>query len=127
MSVIELTTLNVIAIGFFGFFFGFFESATNFLYIVTNNIAMPRKQHGAELPVDVSDNDVRTKVYQMFVLGIILLTTAMVSIIADPRFFILGGLAILSSALFDAKKFGKSKMLGAWSVIAAIVIIFALL
>jgi len=125
MSV-ELTALNIVAIGFFGFFFGIFESITNSIYIVTKNLEIPRKQHGAELPVNASDKDVRAKVYQMLILGIVLLLAASLSLV-DPRLFIVGGIAILASALIDAKKFGLSKITAVWSIISATVIIFSLI
>ncbi|MFW9992062.1 MAG: hypothetical protein ACFFD4_08360 [Candidatus Odinarchaeota archaeon] len=127
MSVVELTIWNSVAIGFFGFFFGGFETVTNFLYAVTDNLEIPRKQHGAELPVNASDQDVKMKVYQMLILGIILLTVSTLSLLTDPRLFIIGGLAILSSALLDAKKFRKWNMLIVWSVITALVIVFSLI
>ncbi len=122
----NLTLLNIISIGFFGFFFGGFETLTNVVYLISKNLDLPRKQHGAELPKNATDQDVRMKVIQMFFLGIVLLILAIASVIVNPLIFFTGGVVILISALIDAYKFGMTKMLAVWSVIAFLVMLISL-
>jgi hypothetical protein len=117
----------VIGIGLFGYIFGTFETSTNLLYLITKNYDLPRKQHGKELPVNVTDDEVFHKVVQMLCLGIFLLIISILSSIFAPQLFIVGATAIFLSGMIDYSKFRKSDMLIIWIAISTIACVFSLL
>ncbi len=121
-----MSIFQIISIGLFGFIFGTFEALTNLFYLLTKNYDLPRKQHSKELPINVTDDEVLHKVFQMFILGIFLLLIAVVSITIAPQLFIVGAAAILVSGLIDYTRFGKFDMLVVWIVIAVIISILSL-
>lgn len=127
MSSIELSIFQIIGIGLFGFIFGTFEASTNLLYLIIKNYNLPRKQHGKELPIDVTDSEVYQKVIQMFCLGIILIIISIMSLVVTPQLFIVGATAIFLSGLIDYSKFRKKDMLIIWIVISIIASAFSLL
>ncbi|MHA1168017.1 MAG: hypothetical protein ACTSP4_10360 [Candidatus Hodarchaeales archaeon] len=120
----NLTLLNIITIGFF---FSVFEILTNMFYLISKNLDLPRKQHGAEIPVNATDQDVLMKVKQMLILGLVLLFLALMAVLVNPLIFFMGGMVILISATIDAFKFRKSKMFIIWSIIAVLVMLSSLL
>ena len=127
MSYVELSVFQIIGIGLFGFIFGTFETSTNLLYLITKNYNLPRKQHGKELPTDVTNSEVYQKVIQMLCLGIILLVISILSLMVAPQLFVVGATAIFLSGLIDYAKFRKKDMLIIWSVISIISSVFSLL
>lgn len=127
MSIVELSIFQLIGIGLFGFVFGTFETSTNLLYLITKNYNLPRKQHGKELPANVTDAEVFHKVVQMFCLGIFLLIISILSSVIAPQLFIVGATAIFLSGLIDYSKFRKNNMLIVWIVISTIACVFSLL
>ncbi|MFX1423407.1 MAG: hypothetical protein ACFFB2_13895 [Promethearchaeota archaeon] len=120
MIVSELSTFQVVGIGLFGFIFGIFEASTNLFYLITKNYDLPRRQHGRELPNNVTDVIVLRKVAQMFFLGIFLLFVSFISITIAPQLFTVGASAILISGLIDYSKFRKIDILIVWISIATI-------
>lgn len=122
-----MSIFQIISIGLFGFIFGTFEASTNLFYLLTKNYDLPRKQHSKELPINVTDNEVFHKVFQMFVLGTSLLLIAVISITIAAQLFIVGAAAILVSGLIDYSRFRKFDMLVVWIVIAVIISLFSLL
>ena len=115
-----MTVFQVISIGLFGFIFGGFEATTNLFYLITNNYELPKKQHGKELPLNVTEAEVLHKVVQMFSLGVVLLLTAIIGIVIAPQLFVVGAAAIFVSGLIDYGKFKKKDMLIVWIIIATI-------
>ncbi len=122
-----MTIFQAISIYLFGFIFGGFETTSNLFYLLTKNYDLPRKQHGKELPANVTEAEVLHKVVQMFSLGIILLVTAIFAIFIAPQLFVVGAAAIFLSGLIDYSKFKKKDMLIVWIVIATICGAFALM
>ncbi len=122
-----ISIFQVISIGLFGFIFGGFEATTNLIYLLTKNYDLPRKQHGKELPTDVTEAELLHKVVQMFSLGMILLVTAIIAISIAPQLFVVGAAAIFLSGLIDYSKFKKNDMLIVWIVIATICGAFTLM
>ncbi|MFX0124565.1 MAG: hypothetical protein ACFFAE_13115 [Candidatus Hodarchaeota archaeon] len=127
MFYVELSIFQLISIGLFGFIFGIFETSTNLLYLITKNYNLPRKQHGKELPVNVTDAEIFHKVVQMLCLGIFLLIISILSSVIAPQLFIVGATAIFLSALIDYSKFRKNDKLIVWTIISVIACIFSLL
>lgn len=127
MINIELSIFQIISIGLFGFIFGGFETTTNVFYLLTKNYDLPRKQHGKELPVDVTEAEILHKVVQMLSLGIILLVTAIIATVIAPQLFVVGATAILVNGLIDYGKYRKNDMLAVWIVIASICCAFSLI
>ena len=127
MSYVKLSVFQIIGIGLFGFIFGTFETSTNLLYLITKNYNLPRKQHGKELPTDVTDSEVYQKVIQMLCLGLILIVISIFSLVVAPQLFIVGATAIFLSGLIDYTKFRKKDMLIIWIVISIIASVFSLL
>ena len=122
-----MTIFQVISIGLFGFIYGGFEAATNLFYLLTKNYDLPRKQHGKELPTNVTETEVVHKVVQMFSLGIFLLLSAFIALVIAPQLFVIGAAAIFVSGLIDYSKFKKNDMLIVWIVIATICGAFTLI
>ena len=116
----NLSIFQLISIGLFGLVFGLFETFTNFFYILTNNYNWPRIQHGKELPYQAEDKVIRRKVIQMFLLGIMLLTITLISILIFPQLFIIGSVLIFFNGLLDYTKYRKNNFLFIWSTIAVL-------
>ena len=76
-------------IGLFGLLFGIFETLTNTYYLLTNNLRLPRIQHGRELPSEVDDKTIRHKVVQKLILGFLLQVIAVIFILITPQLFII--------------------------------------
>ena len=127
MVNVELSIFQIIGIGLFGFVFGGFETTTNVFYLLTKNYDLPRKQHGRELPADVTDPEILHKVVQMLSLGIILLVIATIAIVIAPQLFVVGAAAIFVNGLIDYSKFKKRDILILWITIASIACIFSLM
>lgn len=127
MVNVELSIFQIISIGLFGFVFGGFETTTNVFYLLTKNYDLPRKQHGRELPADVTDSEILHKVVQMLSLGIILLVIATIAIVIAPQLFVVGAAAIFVNGLIDYSKFKKHDILILWIAIASIACIFSLM
>ncbi|MFX1516815.1 MAG: hypothetical protein ACFFC6_10920, partial [Promethearchaeota archaeon] len=125
--LVELSIFQLVGIGLFGVIFGTFEASTNLLYLITKNYNLPRKQHGKELPVNVTDSEVHHKVIQMLCLGVFLLMISVLSLVVAPQLFIVGGTAIFISALVDYSKFRKKDMFIIWIGISIIPSVFSLL
>jgi len=123
MTITQLTLIQVVNIGLFGFLFGIFETFTNTFYLFTNNLTLPRIQHGRELPAGAEDKVVRRKVIQMLVLGILLITIALLSVLITPEFFIIGVALIFLNGLLDYGKFRKINALVIWNTLSVISII----
>ncbi|UCG01880.1 MAG: hypothetical protein JSW11_20030 [Candidatus Heimdallarchaeota archaeon] len=127
MAIVELSIFQLVGITLFGFIFGIFETLTNLLYLVTKNYDLPRKQHGKELPVNVTDDQVFHKSLQMLCLGIFLLIISILSSAIAPQLFIIGGAAIFLSGLIDYSKFRKRDMFIVWIAISIIACVFSLI
>ncbi len=127
MTELHISLLQGVSIGLFGFTFGIFEILTNAYYLLTNNLRLPRIQHGRELPFQVEDNVVRHKIIQMLVLGILLLIIALISILIIPQMFIVGSALIFLNGLLDYGKFRKKDSFLLWSAITLISLICLLL
>ncbi len=124
---VDFSVFQLISIGFFGFIFGIFEASTNLFYLISNNYTLPRRQHSKELPRNATDIQVRHKVIQMFILGIILLFIGLMSSIIAPQLFTVGAAFILINGLIDYSKFRKRNMIFTWTVIALTAFIFSLI
>ena len=120
MKIPELSIFQVISIGLFGLVFGLFETFTNFLYILTNNYTWPRIQHGKELPHQAENTVIKRKVVQMFLLGILLLTITIISILIFPQLFAVGSVLIFFNGLLDYSKYRKNNFLLIWSIVAVL-------
>ena len=123
MSNVQLSFLQILNIGLFGFVFGIFETVTNGYYLLTNNLRLPIIQHGRELPSEVDDNIVKHKVVQMLILGLLLLIIAIISTLITPHLFIVAIALIFLNGLLDYGKFRKIGMFMLWSAIAAISVV----
>ncbi len=123
MTNTQLTLIQALNIGLFGILFGIFETITNTFYLFTNNLKLPRIQHGRELPVEVADEIVRHKVIQMLVLGLLLILIALLSIFITPQLFIIAIALIFLNGLLDYGKFRKNDALKIWSVVSVISIV----
>ena len=122
----QLSLTQIINIGLFGFVFGFFETITNIYYLLTDNLKLPRIQHGIELPRQVNDKTVRHKVVQMLILGLLLQVIAVISILITPQLFIVAIALIFLNGLIDYGKFRQKETLLLWSVITLIGVILLL-
>ncbi len=127
MTEFQLSLLQGVSIGLFGFVFGFFELFTNAFYLLTNNWNLPRRQHGKELPSQVNDQIVRHKVIQMLVLGFLLLSISLVSILFIPQLFIVGTTLIFLNGLLEYGKFRKKDAFALWSTISLISVILLII
>ncbi len=116
----ELSIFQIISIGIFGFIFGLFETTTNLFYLLTKNYDLPKKQHGKELPIDVTETEIMQKVVQMLILGVILVITAIIATVIAPQLFVVGATAILMSGLIGYSKYRKNDIFIVWIVIAII-------
>ena len=123
----ELSIFQIISIGLFGFIFGGFETTTNFFYLFTKNYDLPRKQHGRELPAEVTEAEILHKVVQMLSLGIILLVIATTATVIAPQLFVVGAATIFMNGLIDYSKYKKHDMFLVWLVIASIACVFSLM
>ena len=123
----QVSFINVLSIGFFGFVFGAFETTTNLIYLVTRNYSLSRRQHGFELPNDVTESEVRIKTTQMFCLGIFVLVIATISLLVNPLFFILASGALCVSSLIDYLRFRKSGIMVMWLILSSIPLLLLLM
>lgn len=127
IEFVELSIFQLISIGFFGIFFGIFETSTNFFYLVSRNQTLPRKQHSAELPNNATDTQVFHKVVQMFLLGLGLVIISLISSLIAPQLFTIGAALIFLNGLIDYSKFHNARMMLIWTFIATITFIFSLI
>lgn len=127
IEFVKLSIFQLISIGFFGFFFGIFETSTNFFYLISRNETLPRKQHSTELPNNATDTQVFHKVVQMFMLGLVLIIISLISSLVAPQLFSIGAALIFLNGLIDYSKFRKARMMLIWTIIAIITFVFSLI
>jgi hypothetical protein len=117
MIIHNISFIDIFNIGIFGFVIGAFETTTNLVYLLSNNYILSKKQHRMELPDEVTDTEIRTKVIQMFCLGISLLLIATVSLLINPLYFVLASGVLFASGAIDYLRFRKSRIFLIWLVV----------
>ena len=116
----SLNFYQIVSISIFGLVFGFFETVTNFIYLLTNNNKWPRLQHGKELPREADEIVIVRKVKQMFVLGMILLLITFLSVLISAQLFIIGSALIFLNGLLDYIKYQNRHFLTIWTGISLV-------
>lgn len=124
MDLVNFANLSILQIAnilLFGIIFGFLELTTNFYYIISDNVDLPRKQHSLELPMDATDDQVKFKVKRMLILGLGLLICSIFALLFDYSIFIVASALIMINGLIDYRRFRKIDTLLIWTVISILI------
>lgn len=102
LSIVEI----VVAIVTFAF--GLMETIVNSLFLKKNNLDGARKQHKLELSADATDEQVKSKIIRMLIVGIIIIVFVVLGVFINKYLIIISGITIFVSGIIDAitaKKF----------------------